>query len=439
VREVRAFARLQTGQDDGDEDLLPDGWLNVSGFIATAETLGDLKALPTELAADSPLARALLLDRDGVAADISYAKALEGAGVAVSVEGGDGWSKFASHPEQSELAPAISARMVSWLAEASHTTDVGESYGPVGTESLVLQDGVVESPLFVGRDSGRLFGVLTLPPDEPSHSMCAILLNAGAVRHVGPNRMWAETARRWAAAGVPTMRLDLESIGEADGDDWREHEIDDFYADKFVEQVIAVIDLLEDRGHGSTFILVGLCTGGYWAARTALKDPRVGVAVALNGGALTWHDHLAENRQALRLNRAFSLEWWRRRLRGGGRRPAIGELAAALRARLNAVGRSTHKRLTGAPMESSRFAADLDQLRERGTRLVLAFSADEGLDAELGEDGIWNRLHEWPGVARIDLPGRDHTLRSVGAQRAAVELLDAELSARLAIATTQSS
>jgi alpha/beta superfamily hydrolase len=30
--------------------------------------------------------------------------------------------------------------------------------------------------------------------------------------------MWVEASRRWAALGVATLRIDLEGIGDADGD-----------------------------------------------------------------------------------------------------------------------------------------------------------------------------------------------------------------------------
>jgi alpha/beta superfamily hydrolase len=34
----------------------------------------------------------------------------------------------------------------------------------------------------------------------------------------GPNRLTTAFARRWACAGVPSLRLDLRGIGDSDGD-----------------------------------------------------------------------------------------------------------------------------------------------------------------------------------------------------------------------------
>ena len=44
-------------------------------------------------------------------------------------------------------------------------------------------------------------------------------MNAGGVRHIGPNRMWVEAARRWAAQGIPSARVDFIRVGESDGDE----------------------------------------------------------------------------------------------------------------------------------------------------------------------------------------------------------------------------
>ncbi len=56
---------------------------------------------------------------------------------------------------------------------------------------------------------GRLFGVLSRRSGEQAEPT-GVLLNAGPQRRTGPNRMWVEIARRWAAKGVPTLRLDAD-------------------------------------------------------------------------------------------------------------------------------------------------------------------------------------------------------------------------------------
>jgi hypothetical protein len=84
---------------------------------------------------------------------------------------------------------------------------------------------------------------------------------------------------------------------------------------------------------------------------------------------------------------------------------------------------------TDQPMPSAVTQAEslLDALREHGTRVILAFADDEPVRDELEADGTLAHLGRWPNVVLTHLPGRDHTLRPVVAQRAYHELLEGEL------------
>ncbi len=59
--------------------------------------------------------------------------------------------------------------------------------------------------------------------------------------------------------------------------------------------------------------------------------------------------------------------------------------------------------------------------------MILAFADDEPVRDELEADGLLARLGRWPNVVLTHLPGRDHTLRPIVAQRAYHELLEGEL------------
>ena len=108
VRETQAFSRMQPWLADevgadGFDPGVPEGWLEAGGFAIGPEALAELKAMKVELPAGSALSRALLLDRDGIAADPELAAALEGAGVAVERGEGKGW-------EAARLAPRAGGR-----------------------------------------------------------------------------------------------------------------------------------------------------------------------------------------------------------------------------------------------------------------------------------------------------------------------------------------
>ncbi|HEX3735787.1 MAG TPA: hypothetical protein VHU86_11635 [Solirubrobacterales bacterium] len=431
AREARAFSRMQAwnGVDgEGSSDLLSEGWIEAGGFVLSAETLESLRQIAADPGSDRVPRRALLLERDGIGVDGDLREGLETAGAAVSVAPGDGWAALVSHAERSDFPERTAARIATWLEaeRASGPDRFASPAPPAELQGLILKVGgkrVRERAFVAEMPFGRAFGVLAEPADGPASDLCAVCLNAGAVRTIGPNRIWAETARRWAALGVRTLRLDLEGIGEADGD--AVPDVTDFYLPKFATQLGTVLDRLEEQGRGERFLLAGICAGGYWAFQRALEDPRVVAAVLLNPGALVWDPELVDQRQARKVGRASQGRWWARLARG---EVGISKLWSLLRSLLVAGARRLRAVLSGGRRSlRTEVYADLDRLGEGRTTLRLAFSAEESLAAELRAYGVLDERGRWPRLTVTRLPGADHTLRPLAAQAAARDLLDAEL------------
>src|SRR6202020_1242018 len=97
-----------------------------------------------------------------------------------------------------------------------------------------------ERPVFVDGPSGPLFGVLT-EPLAGRRELTGLLLNAGPQRRTGPNRMWVQIARSWAAQGVSTLRLDLAGIGDSEGDATVLARVAEFYKDTYAEQACGAL------------------------------------------------------------------------------------------------------------------------------------------------------------------------------------------------------
>jgi alpha-beta hydrolase superfamily lysophospholipase len=438
VREQRAFSQLQTSRVTlSGEPLpsgLPEGWLEAGGFVLAAETIMALERVDLRSLQPRGLQRALLLERDGAGVDARLQAQLEACGVEVTSGAGDGWEAMVFHPERPEPPEEVFSRVTSWLADAPEPTSARTVRPPTAAGEMVLEvDGVRvrESPLTVSWNDGRLVGVLAEPVDAADTGLCAVFLNAGAVRRIGPNRIWVEAARRWAASGVPVLRIDLEGIGDADGDGDRYRDARAFYLPELLDQVAVVLDTLEARGLGDRFILGGLCAGGYMAFQAAVREERVSSALLVNAGALVWDDDLPRRREGRKIARVLNPDWRRRILRGdvtiARMRAIAGDYArTTIRRRLHARGTPD-----GPPVRTSIDRA-LDRLRDTGTRLVLAFCEDDALRAELEADGILARLDRWPTVELELLPGRDHTLRPIVAQHALHDLLDRQLAIDLA-------
>lgn len=458
LRELRTFASLEDSElvvppEEAAPSVTAEGEVWVGGFVLRAETAGALEALDVsqlELQDGLPR-RALLLGRDGIGVDRRLRERLEQAGASVTLSDGDGYGEMMARPHDARPPVAVFAEVSAWLGagEPAASTARGEARpgeaGPrlgetaAGTggasaaprrfasasksiELAVGRERVRETPIAVAQPFGELFGILAEPASGSDGDVCAVLLNAGAIRRIGPNRMWVEAARRWAALGVPTLRLDVEGIGDADGDTGRFGEIEALYVPALVDQVRGALDDLAERGFGPRFVLAGLCSGAYWGFHAALADDRVTAAYMLNPRALFWDPSLEVSREVRRaLVRASA---WRRVLRGeipmrrmaGLAYRAPGVLARRALAR---IARRAARRRGGDRLDRA-----FDRLRDAGTRVQLIFTSNEPLYEELESEGRLARLDRWPNIGVELIAGQVHTLRSADSQASAHAALD---------------
>ncbi|MDX6701902.1 MAG: hypothetical protein QOF26_2128 [Baekduia sp.] len=445
VRELQAFAHLTAvGPTAGGED--GDG-LVVNGHRLSAPTLAALSAVDLSAAAFPSGLRALLLGRDGIAADARLADALRAAGATVEVERGEGYGAMLDRPQNAVAPTAVFTQVTGWLAvmprdaTALRTATAAPAPSPVAADALVLDvDGtaVIEAPLALNGPSGPSFGILAEPAAERARPLTLLLLNAGAIRRIGPNRMYVELARRWAAQGVPSLRLDVEAIGDADGDATRWADEANFHLPELTAQVREGADGLRAHGIDAPLVLVGLCSGAHWAFHAAQADDRVVGVVLLNPRALFWDDDLGTSRDLQRyLARVRSLETWRRALRGDLNLAYPVQRAPAMLRRLaHDAARRTRgplaaRRAGSADAVLPASAGDavdqsLADLSARGVRTVLAFTGEEPVYEEFVRAGRLERLAGLPAVevVRFGTDGEAHTLQPPEIQAEAHALVD---------------
>jgi alpha-beta hydrolase superfamily lysophospholipase len=440
LRETRAFARLQStqyGPVSDAADRLPEGWQEIGGFVLSAETIADLGGLDLRLLDLAGVQRALLLDRDEIPVDKGLRARLAETGVDVTVGVGSGWGAMCFHPERYKPPVDVFAVVDEWLASgpsaARRTRHAEDSARPQPRDAVELVvDGVrIRETAFVPDEgSGEAFGILAAPVDGPRSDLCAVFMNAGAVRRIGPNRLWVEAARHWAAAGIQTCRIDAPAIGDAEGDATTYYDVGRFYTAERDRFGVSIMNTLEARGLGRRFVLIGLCAGAYAAFTSATADPRVVDAVVVNPRIMVWDPSILRRRDAQVVTQVFDAGLWRRLLSGetsGARVLEVGRAAAAEASRVlrDQAGRFRGPRSTEPWV--TRLEEMLDQTGQNATRVVLAFSGDEPMRDELEAAGLLRHLHRWPHVVSVELPGNDHTLRPVPAQRAFHRLLDEEL------------
>jgi dienelactone hydrolase len=125
-----------------------------------------------------------------------------------------------------------------------------------------------------------LSGILTEPAGGTAQRPAVLLLNAGLLHHVGPNRLYVTLARRLAGAGLPVLRFDYSGLGESEP---RRDETP--LVESMISEGISAMDFLTMSGVADRFVPMGLCAGAENAQRLARDDARVVGAALIDGYA----------------------------------------------------------------------------------------------------------------------------------------------------------
>jgi alpha/beta superfamily hydrolase len=260
---------------------------------------------------------------------------------------------------------------------------------------------------------GSLVGILTDPPVTAGHMdlPAIVLLNAGIVHRVGPNRLSVNIARTLATMGFVVFRFDFSGIGDSEvrGDHLP-------FRKSSLREVQEAMNYLHAARDSERFILMGLCSGARISFRTACCDPRVVGAVLINSmGHL--HDESDEQLSAFIRNRALARHYWR---------IAFSSSFSAKNWLKAISGKVDYRRvirlMTGfrpgtllsrkrrASITANEVVTDLHLLAERGAHILHIYSeGDEGLDylqVMLGDE-----MKRWIESGRIAvelIPGTNH-------------------------------
>jgi len=256
----------------------------------------------------------------------------------------------------------------------------------------------------------------------PRTGLCLLFLNPGAARHIGPNRMWVAAARRWAARGIPSLRMDFEGIGESEGDSYPD--VSRLYQGPFLEQVRLAMDSLSSRNGARSFAVIGLCSGAFWSFQAAVRNPDVRGAILLNPRLFFWDPEVDRRRMQRTTIRGLSdPKQWRRLAAGRIKLERIKEAARSAVDLFRSADRASECR-TQIPAEA--FAHSLAALESYQTRLTLIFTEGEPLLREMEEEAQLPPENH-PLIGCIRVPNAGHTFRPLWSQKLVHELIDREL------------
>jgi alpha/beta superfamily hydrolase len=252
--------------------------------------------------------------------------------------------------------------------------------------------------------SGSLVGVLTRP--EPARAPAVILLNAGSVHRVGPNRIYVQLARSVAARGFCALRFDFSGIGDSGSrTDNLPFEI------SAVAETRQAMDYLETAENVHAFVLAGICSGADVAVRAACRDRRVVGVVAINGTFLD----------------ALQSDFLREQIESGARGRYYRKHAFHLR---TLVGFLIHQVRSFPPRRSPAggpvdLSSNCRLLLERGVRLFLIYS--EGSTArDAFHLTLEAGLKPWRASARLrirQVENVDHVFTPLWSQKLLVALV----------------
>jgi pimeloyl-ACP methyl ester carboxylesterase len=458
IREASVFGRMEVaqqakGEGAGERVELPPDWLAAGGYVISAQTRAALEALDVDAQAlPAPTRRhALLLDRDSMRVDERLRVALERQGVAVETTSGEGFGKMMVEPQFARTPTEVIERTNDWvlalgspsgLEEESELESgsqpqlgpppewaAGEPSPKPSVEARVLApDGTPlrESFFTIPNPSGTMFAVLSEPLDERVE--LAALFIGGTGHRIGPNRMWVEAARRWAARGVPSVRLDVTGTGDAEGS--LAEDVPGLYTGDYIEQIDLALQALAERGLPRRVIVVGLCASCYWTIQVAARPGREVLAFMLNPKRFVWDERrFTEHMTRHYLEGLTQGASWRRVLRGETSLAGVRKvLSRRLLSAFELVRERSSKDAHGTAVDEM-----LDDLRDRGLPALMVFTGRESLADEFEREGRAQRMERWPNVTIEQVPGRDglHTLKPIWLQRRVHELLDEGLEREL--------
>jgi hypothetical protein len=128
---------------------------------------------------------------------------------------------------------------------------------------------VRERALLFGEGKG-LVGIVSDADGGNASPTGVLLLNAGVLHRVGPNRVHVRLARALADGGLVAMRFDFSGLGDS-----RPARDALPFAERARQEIQAATEALGALRGCRRFLLMGICSGADAALRAAARDERV--------------------------------------------------------------------------------------------------------------------------------------------------------------------
>lgn len=430
MRTFDRFSRKPTGlSDDSQAEGQP-----ASGFVIAPATVRDLERLDlTKIEYGAP--RRVLVAGRPAQPDEPLLKRFRGLGHDVSSAVFEELREVALGWAERPVPTDAFAQIESWLTPGRPSGRVGLGWTPQRIIELPIEGVAVREEAVVLQDGSTMLGVVTTPAELSFDDSWIVFVPNRYARRVGPNRLYTEWARDWAAAGVASLRIDVNGTGDAGGPDGETDR--DMYRPHAVSDVLRSVSFLREQFDARRFAVMGLCSGGYVGFHAALKDSSIEAVILLNPQMLLWTEQETPlTRAGILCRAALRPSSWKRLLTTPKRRvrlaamlPEVGEAVVShVRWRFDRLSRRSRE---GKLSVRDWIVAAIDRLEARECRVLFVFS-----EGDAGRDYLTRHLGpslpglaERPNVSLETVPGADHTFRHAGRQAALRDLLEQHLDA----------
>jgi hypothetical protein len=355
----------------------------------------------------------LALTRD----DFPNDKKLAAGGGLQEQRQGSGYGDLMALPHEASLHAGTACLVRDWLLQGTTGT-----YGAAAVPARVEPSERI-ALLPQPAAEGKSFGIVS--PGALGTKLWLLLLNPGAGRHIGPNRLWVDLAREWSVRGVPSLRLDLAGIGESAGE--QNLDVAGLYDDALVEQVEAAMGFLAREYGAEKFAAIGLCSGAFWAFHTAARNESVRGAILLNPRLFFWDPEVDRRREKVRnVNAVSNPGAWKRLVRG---EVPAERLRSAVRDVLGSIAVGDVRPAAATQIPAEALAEAIERIQQHRSRLSMIFTEGEPLLREMEEEGF---LGPESPLRCLRMANAGHTFRPQWAQHRLRELIAAEIEGILA-------
>lgn len=438
LRELHALQMMLTGTEFTDKvvaGVKNEGDVEAAGFLFSAETVADLRALKPFTSARRPAPRILVIGRDTLPLDTALLDGLRATGAAVDTREADGYAGIMVARHEAVLPEAVLGEVTRWLS-ATHPerAQLSEAVSPEAT-SVLAGDGWQETLIQLGPDRS-LIGVLTeaAPPtggDRPP----IILINMGSNHRVGCNNLHVTMARTWAAAGFPVLRFDLAGLGDSAPRAGTAENV--CYPPRALDDIRAAVAYFVQRDKRGV-VLLGLCAGAYHAFKATVELPGVRAAILINTLTFNYVEGQLDAGGRSRQTNVNDVAYYRKALFRKATWLKLLEGNLAPRRALTAIAKRVATLVEDRAREAlgrgnaGSVGRELERLVDRGTHVAMIYAdEDPGIDLLDSVAGrSLARLERHPSFVLHKIVGADHTFTPLWSQHELITFLTGYLESR---------